>query len=70
MGAFPNHFSKPEDGFRVTRAKPGGNAGKPASCGRKILPLAASIAGEGATLAMGKIPILLGFRDGTAFAHS
>jgi hypothetical protein len=47
--------------FRVTRAKPGGNAGKPAQQGRKILPLAAAIAeAERAFLAQKK-PNFIGF---------
>ena len=49
------------NGFRVTRAKPGGNAGKPAYRGRKILPLAASIAGATRAVRVQKNPCFIGF---------
>jgi hypothetical protein len=56
------------NGFRVTRASPAGNAGKPAYRGRKILPLAASNAGADGAFPVQKSRILLGFCDGMGFA--
>jgi len=48
-------------GFRVTRAKPGGNAGRQAAARAEISAAMASIAGATGQSSAQKILILLGF---------
>jgi hypothetical protein len=56
--------------FRVTRASLAGNAGRTARAGRKILPLAASIAEEVGSFEWQKPLFYWVFCDGTGFADS
>jgi hypothetical protein len=67
---FPNHFRSVPNGFRVTRAKAGGNAGEPRALTAEISAAGGincrAIAGGFAR----KGVVLPGFRDGTGFAQA
>src|ERR1700676_4835741 len=74
MCAFPNPLSKPAERFRVTRAKPGGNAVKSAGRGAENSAATASIAGaigpSGTQNPWLYWAFYWAFCDGTAFADA